>query len=99
MIIVNNDYVIEVDTLNYTAKRDCHRKTVRKNPTTGEEFEVDSYVTVGYFTTLAGALKGIIEDMNKRKLKEGVLELEEALSIVLKNNRDFSALLERVLEA
>lgn len=98
MIRVNEDYVIEIDSFNYTVKRDLHRTTVKVDPITLKETEVDSYRVVGYFCKLPGAIKGVIEDMNKRELSSGVHELEEAISIVLENNKKVSDLLERVLE-
>ena len=98
MVRVNEDYIIDIDSLNYTVKRDTHRKTVRKNKTTGLEEEVDLFVTVGYFGNLTEAIKGVIKDTNSRDLSVGVHTLEEALEIVVANNNRVSELLERVLE-
>lgn len=97
MVRINDDYIIEVDSMNFTLMRDLHRKKKVRN-TAGEEYEVDAFSTVGYFSTLSGAIKGAIKDMNVRKLGEGVHTLKEALEIVLENNRHFSELLESVLE-
>lgn len=97
MVQVNDDYVIEIDNLNYTAKRDTHRTTIVKDKT-GKEEEVPLYSTVGYYSDLTGAIKGIIKDMNSRALRDGVHSLEESLAIVVDNNRRFSELLERALE-
>lgn len=98
MIRVNKDYVIEIDSFNYTAKRDLHRKGVRKDRLYGTEVEVDQFTTVGYYGDLTGAIKGIIRDMNNRRLTDGEHTLEEALSIILENNKKVSDLLEKVLE-
>jgi uncharacterized protein with von Willebrand factor type A (vWA) domain len=78
--------------------RNAHRKTIRKDPTTGEISEVDVYNTVGYYSNLEGAIKGVIEDMNARALKDGTHTLKEALEIVIENNKRFIELLEKALK-
>lgn len=98
MVQINDDYIVQIDALNYTVMRDAHRKTSRKDKTTGEVVETDAYITVGYYSDLAGAIKGAIKDMNARALSDGDHTLEEALSIVVKNNNRFSELLERALK-
>ena len=97
MIRVNEDYIIEVDSMSYTLMRDLHRKTKRRDRSSGEEVEVDAFATIGYYSNLRGAIEGAIKDMNARELSEGVHELKEALEIVKANNRKFSELLEKVL--
>lgn len=97
MVRVNEDYIIEVDPLNYTVMRDAHRKTTRVNKSTGESVEVDAFTTVGYYGNLAEAIKGVIKDMNAKALKDGVHTLKEALEIVVNNNNRFYELLEKVL--
>ena len=59
MIRVNDDWVIDVDPLNYIPKRDMHRdKTIRRKD--GSEEVVHDYRgEYGYFTTLKGALRAI----------------------------------------
>lgn len=98
MIRVNDDYVIEIDSLNYTVKRDLHKKTLKKDKSTGEEVETDLLKTVGHYNNLSSAIKGVISDMNRLKLSSGVHELQEAVNIVLENNRRVSELLEKALE-
>lgn len=98
MIQVNDDYLIEIDSCNYTVKRDLHRVSTKIDKVTGEDVRTPVYSTVGYFGTLAGAIKGVIDDMNRTQLKNGEYELQEALTVILENNRQFSKLLERVLE-
>jgi hypothetical protein len=98
MIRVNEDYIIEIDNFNYTAKRDTHRTTLVKDKATGNESEVPLYNTVGHYSNLTGAIKGIITDMNSRKLRDGMHSLEEAIAIVVENNNRVSELLERALE-
>lgn len=98
MIRVNNDYVIDIDKFNYIVKRDRHRRTVKKDPLRLTYIEVNEYSEVGYFDNLTGAIKGVIEDMNKRDLSRRTVTLLEAVEIVLNNNRQVSDLLERALE-
>ena len=97
MIRVNEDYVIQVDSLNYTVMRDAHRKTTRTDKA-GEKVEVDAYITVGYYSNFTGAIKGVINDMNTRTLSDGVHTLKEALDIVVENNNRFIELLNKALE-
>ena len=98
MIRVNDDYVIEIDAFNYTAKRDLHRTTKKTDLITGEVTEVPSYSSIGYYSGLTEAIKGIIKDMNRRKLSKKTYSLEEAVKIVLENNKQVSELLQRALE-
>ena len=88
MIIVDKNYCIDVDKNCYTVKIDKH-KTNKK----GEKI----YETVGYFTSLAGAIKGIINSMNKSKFNEGVYTLEEAIKVIAESNEHFEKLLEKVM--
>lgn len=96
MVQVNDDYVIAVDPLNYTVKRDAHKTRIVKDKDTGEEKEVGLCVTVGYVGDLAGAIKLVIKDMNKRELSEGIHDLKSALAIVKRNNDSFEELLRQV---
>lgn len=99
MIRVNKDYVIDNDTLCYTAKLDNHKQTIKKNKISGVETVVDTYTVVGYYHSIEGAIKGVIEDMIKRELSEGVYELKEALSIIKEYNDKFETILREVTEA
>jgi len=98
MIKVNENYIIDIDSYEYTVKRDLHRKKNVKSQTTGEIVEVDDYATVGHYGSLVSAVKGVIANMNRCKLREGVYTLEEAVAIVLENNNKVSELLEKALE-
>ena len=98
MIRVNDDYIIEVDSLNYTVKRDAHKTRVTVDKDTGEETENNVFVTVGYYKNFASAIESVIGDMNRRQLSEGVHSLKESLNIILENNKRFSELLEKALE-
>ncbi len=98
MVKVNDDYIIEIDSLNYTVKRDEHRKNKVINKVTGETSEIEVFTTVGYFYDLATSISGIIKDMNRRKLGSGTHTLQEAVKIVINNNSKFIELLERALK-
>jgi len=93
MIRVNDDYIIEIDNYNFTAKRDLHQARIKKDGSTEDQFK-----TVGYYGDFSSAIRGIIRDMNIRELSDGVKTLEEALGIILKNNIRFEELLTKVLE-
>lgn len=97
MVQINDDYIVQIDNLNYTVLRDAHRKTTRKDKD-GKKVEVDTYVTVGYYHDLAGSIRGVIKDMNVRALSDGVHDLKEALEIVVNNNDQFTRLLEQALK-
>lgn len=98
MIRVNEDYIIEIDTYNYIAKMDQHKKGQVKDRATGEYIEVDVFKTVGYYKDLSGAIKGIINDMSRRQLSDGRFSLEDAIHIIRENNGKVYDLLEKVLE-
>ena len=89
MVRVNDDYVIEIDNLNYTPCRDCH--TVDKKG-------IPVYRSLGHYSTLEQALKGIIKDMNTRTLAEGEYSVYEAIRIIQQSNDKFTAMLREVLE-
>ena len=98
MIRVNEDYIIEIDTYNYIVKMDQHKKGQVKDRSTGEYMEVDVFKTVGYYKDLSWAIKGIISDMNRRQLSDGLFSLEDAIHIIRENNGRVSDLLTKALE-
>lgn len=98
MIKVNENYIIDIDSYNYTVRRDLHRKKNVKSQITGEITEVDDFATVGHYGSLGSAVKGVIDNMNRCKLREGIHTLEEAVAIVLENNNKVAELLEKALE-
>ena len=98
MVQINDDYIVQIDSLNYTVMRDAHRTTTRKDSKTGEVSEVEVFITIGYYSDLEGAIKGVIKDMNARALQDGTHTLIEAFEIVIKNNNKFSELLEKALK-
>lgn len=98
MIRVNDDYIIDVDPHNYIVKRDLHKERVTVNDKTGEESRTPVYYTVGYFGDIPSAVRGIIRDMNRLGLSEGIHSLIEAVTIVQENNKKLYDLLDRAFE-
>lgn len=87
MIKVNDDYVILVDTLSYRACLDTHKVTKKNEPI---------YKTVGYYSNLESALFAIVENMNAKKLEDGVYTLIEAIEIIKANNKILGDMLKEV---
>lgn len=97
MINISGDYYVDVDSCNYTAKRDMHKKVTMKDTVTGEKKEIDQYKIIGYYSNLAGAVKGIVNDLVRRKLQDEASTLEDAIHIIQKTNTEFYDLLEKNL--
>lgn len=97
MVRVNDDYIIEVDQLNYTVKRDLHKERISEDKITGEAVSIPMYSLVGFFGDLGQAIWGIVRDMNRYDLANGEHDLKEALKIIKSNNKKFMDLLNRVL--
>lgn len=89
MIRVNNDYIVDVDDMNFIAKEDKHKTITDKNGITK-----NVYYTIGYYGTLEGALDGIRRDMIKKNLTEGEVSLKEAIEVINKANYEFKEILQ-----
>lgn len=89
MIRVNDNYVIDVDSMCYTAKIDKHKTDKKGNPV---------YEVVGYYKDLDGAVLAIVKSMNRSKLSEGVHDLKTALGIIQASNEQFEKLLREVVK-
>ena len=98
MIQVNKDYTIHTSPSGYVVKYDLHIRVAKMDIRTGEFDKNPCFDTVGCFDSLTGAIKGIIEDMNRRALSAETYTLEEAIEIVRENNKRVYKLLEKVLE-
>lgn len=96
MVKVNDDYFIEIDSLNYTVKRDEHKTREEKIKGSDEVKIVPVCTIIGYYGDLATAILGAIKDMNRRELGSGTHTLQEAVDVVLKNNRYVTELLDKV---
>lgn len=89
MINLRDDYVIEVDPLNYTLKKDMKTKDKKTgNPV---------YKIIGYYSTLESCIKGFIDLMQREKLAEGEYTLNEALNALRDIYSEFNTLLEKAL--
>ena len=89
MIRVNDNYCIDVDSFGYTVKIDKHKTDKKGN---------GIFETVGYFSTIESAIKGVIKSMNLKQLSDGVHSLKQALEIIQANNKQFVELLEKVVQ-
>lgn len=87
MIRVNENYCIDVDEKCYTVKIDKHKTDKKGNPV---------YETVGYFSCLENAIRGVLVSMNKKQLKDGEHSLKEALKLMQESNRKVYDLLQEV---
>lgn len=111
MIVVNKHYVVDVDSRNYTAKyvqpkkdKDAETTEVKKtrgrkpkNKVDEDDESNEQYSVVGYYGSLEGALKGILRDMNSRKLARGEMDLEKAISIIQKNTKEIEKLIDEAV--
>lgn len=73
MIRITEDYTVDVDSLNYTAKVDLHTTDKKGNLRTK---------TIGYYSTLRDAVAGIVEYDARQNLSGGEKTLEEAIKIL-----------------
>ena len=73
MIRVNSKYVIEIDSLNYTAQIETGKKDKDGNPVRK---------TIGYYSNIANAMKGIAENEVGEVLADGEYPLKEAIAEV-----------------
>lgn len=93
MIRVNEDWVIMVDSLNYMPCKDLHRtKTVKQKD--GTFVDVDEYSNpIGFFSTLSGALKGIMQYEFRTKVQDVDIDIKEAIKIIDKQNYEMEVFL------
>lgn len=91
MIKVDDDYVIDLDGMNYIPKV----KRTRINKVTKETYE--DLETIGYYGTLKGAIRGLLDFKVRNLLMEGTKSLETALKCVQTAYKEFDELLERVM--
>lgn len=92
MIRVDDDFIIDVDSMNYMPKV----KRIRTNKETGEKYE--HYEVLGYYSTLQGAIRGVLD--YKVRILSSVEEkpLETALKEVERIYKQFNELLGRILD-
>lgn len=88
MIKLDNDYKIDVDSLNYTLIRDKHKKDNKGKPLTA---------AVGYYGNLSGCLKRYAELIAINQLQNGDFSLEEAIKIIEESNNKLIDMLNKRL--
>ena len=91
MIVINEDYIVDVDSLQYTLKR----KGVGKSKK-GETIETTR--TVGYFRDLRACIKASAEDSKKELFKNNDYSLNEAIAKIQEINDTFSDLLNKAIK-
>ena len=98
MIRVNNDWVIDVDQMNYTPMKDMH-KTVqvkkKDGTTTDEPYYKSGY---GYYTSLKGAVMAIARVEYKNALTGQETALNEAIKLMDETMTRFEKILEGIRE-
>ena len=88
LIQVTDDYYIDVSDTCYAVKFDKRKLDKKGKPM----FEV-----IGYYSNFSFAVAAVIESMNKKQLMIGVHTLEQALEIVNANVKQFTELLDKVV--
>lgn len=94
MIQVDKDYIIEPDSRSYVVFYDTHRKRFDKKE--NKEFPVLN--VIGYYSTLSGAIKGVLDHKTKISLGKNNYSLQEVLSEVRRLNNELEDILAKVLE-
>lgn len=86
MIRVNEDWIINVDALNYMPCKDLHRtKAVKQKD--GGFVDVDDYSNpIGYYSTLSSALKGIMQYEFRKAVEDVDIDIKDALKIIEEQN-------------
>lgn len=97
VIKVDKDYYIDIDNNgNHEACFDLHKCTIVKDKD-GNEKEVPQHKTVGHYSTVRGACKGIYKDMCIRKArKKDYVTLSEWIDICKETENDFEKILDRI---
>lgn len=77
MIRIDEDFVINVDANNYMPCVDLHKVSTDKNGNT-----TDRYYTIGYYSTLDKAVKGIIDYKVRKHLSSNEVSLKQAVNTI-----------------
>lgn len=73
MVRIDDDYIVDIDAMSYTAKKNTHKKDKDGNTI---------YSAIGYYGSLGNAVKGIYEHKATNKLSEGENPISEAIKIL-----------------
>lgn len=98
IIRVNEDWVIAVDPLNYTPMKDYHREILVKQKDGTEKLEPAYGKPLGFYTSLAGAVKAIARADYKEALSGRETPLNEAVKLMQETLDRFEKILEGIKE-
>ena len=94
MIRVNEDWIIEVEPLCYTLKKDLHKNVKAKDGKT----MVPAYKTVGYFSSPDKALNRLGEEIIRGKLSKPMRGLGEVAEAIREAREEWKELVRSVTE-
>jgi hypothetical protein len=94
MIRVNEDWIIEVEPLCYTLKKDLHKTVNGKNGKT----MVPAYKTIGYFSSPDKALNRLGEEIIRDKLSKPLRGLGEVAEAIREAREEWKELVRSVTE-
>lgn len=92
MIRITDDYVIDVDSLNFTVKKDKHKMTIDKDGN-----EKPAFDNVGHFITLENALKCVRNELFRNKISDVEIDLESAIKEFKKTNDEFVSVFKKAV--
>jgi hypothetical protein len=85
MVRIDDDYIVDIDAMGYTAKKNTHKKDKDGNTI---------YSAIGYYGSLVNAVKGIYEHKVTNKLSEGETPISEAIKILEELKQEMNMKLE-----
>ena len=88
MIKLNHNFVVDSNKNNYILMLDKHKEDSNKKPV---------YETLGYYSTLEGAIYGAKSIFTRIRLGSEVFNLEQALEEIRKIHREWVDMLEEVM--
>jgi hypothetical protein len=88
MIIIDENYMIDVDKYNYTLIRDEHRLDKRG---------VKIFKTIGYYPTLESAISACAEQYDRDEFAEHKYTLHEAVELIRLTRDKFKNILKGIL--
>jgi len=89
IVRVNDDYLIVVDSMDYTLCKDRHKTDKEGKPV---------YKTLGYYTSLESALNALGKEFIKERLEGAEMGLKEAVSTIREANRELSDIIRKCME-
>lgn len=92
MVVLNDEYYVVADSLNYTLKR----KGVGRSKKTNEPIETN--VIVGYYGNFTECIKSAIKDTKLRQVERNDYTLEETLQMFKEVDASFEEILKKAIE-